>query len=101
MFKVLERIRDRPFMYFGDRNLEALECFLNGYYCAMCEYDSKDDDGVENFTAEFGEYLHRRFQWGMSCGPISVVRKQYENAEEAWAALFVLIGEFRASRVRV
>lgn len=98
MYGILERIDGRAEMYLGERDLFRLELFLEGYYAALRDNGVIPRELETNTDADgtFAAYLHSRFGWSMSSGPMSAIRR--ECGDDAWGRFFLLLKEFRDSR---
>ncbi|RKI03998.1 hypothetical protein D7Y04_03335 [Corallococcus sp. AB038B] len=104
IFKLLDNIRQRPFMYvpgnepLGLVHLQSLEQILWGYSCALHHHGILEP-GLD-FPVKFGAYLSETRGWSASCGPAAAIHKAAGGDSEAWALYWKLIDEFRESLAR-
>lgn len=101
VFELLREIQRRPTMFVGASNadrgqqLKNIELLLNGYALAVKSHDLNQDI---DFPREFGAYLHERFGWSASAGPVAAVRDAAKSDDDAWQSFWVLVEEFRVER---
>jgi hypothetical protein len=102
IFEVLEDIRKRPTMYVGESNSERgkqlcnLDLLLQGYALAIEHHRIVED--IADFPKAFGSYLHERFGWSVSAGPVAAIRDATMTDDEAWTRFWQLVTEFQSSR---
>jgi hypothetical protein len=99
IFDLLEEVQKRPSMYLGSNaqgeQLRNLELLVSGYTLALQRHGIRER--VADFSRDFAKYLHDRFDWGVSCGPVAAVRDASKNEEETWSTFWKLVQEFRTS----
>ncbi|GLY53954.1 hypothetical protein [Lentzea sp. NBRC 102530] len=95
VWDILDQVRSRPSMWIRGRRLRELEMTLQGYGVAL-EVHGIDESFHLTPGGPFGQWLHARFAWGMSCGWAQAIT---ENAgtEDPLDLFFRLVDEYRAS----
>lgn len=99
--QLIDKIRRRPGMYIGSNSLTGLECFLNGYICALYETDSTDEDLLPLPFGLFHEYVACKYGYYESTsGWKNMILDQTGQDERRGLDLFFEIyGEFRTTKI--
>ncbi|WP_439662098.1 hypothetical protein ACSHWB_11935 [Lentzea sp. HUAS TT2] len=94
VWSILDQVRLRPSMWVRGRQLRELETIFLGYGVAL-EVHGINESFHLNPGGPFSEWLHARFDWGMSCGWAQAIT---ENAgtEDPLVLFFRLVDEYRA-----
>ena len=112
---MLQKIRERPGVYLGDKSLERLVQFWNGYVYggAIKAWEmSHDNDFFENFDEAmndcfsskrysdhfmygFDEFVHSHYDCGLtSLNGAGLISKFSDSEADAFDRFFVLLDEF-------
>jgi hypothetical protein len=78
--------------------LRDLEILLMGYGHAI-ERHGIEEPG-RTFLRSFSQFLHERYEWSKSLGPIAAIREHAKDDEQAWQLLWTLIREFRGTMTK-
>jgi hypothetical protein len=96
VFDWFDRIRARPALYLGDRGLGELEVLLCGYYAALYTHGIVEE--APDMRWHFLGWLHRRTAWSCSQGWAQAIGSRHPARDEALAAFFRLVDEYRRLR---
>ena len=91
---ILMEIEKRPILFFKEKDLRLLYCFIDGYL--TCEYDNN-----RNESWIFYESFKKYFQgiYGLSArGWCSILRQESQSEEEAFDKFFELFNAFLKSQ---
>ena len=94
---ILIEIEKRPFLFFKEKDLRLLYCFIDGYL--TCEYDNN-----RNESWIFYESFKKYFQgiYGLSArGWCSILRQESQSEEEAFDKFFELFNAFLNTKENV
>lgn len=95
MSDILAEIKQRPSMYLGRLDLDALHMFLAGYNAALVKHGI---DSGESPPGEFGRFIERRYGWPMDSGPFDAILANSASREEAWERFWRILEEFQKSQ---
>ena len=96
LYELLPKIKERPGMYIGSANLDALHFFLVGYELARNEISVELKDKEIEFYREFQPWLQKRFQVETVNSWAKIIRFYSHDEKEAFNLFFKLLSEFLA-----
>ena len=94
---ILMEIEKRPYLFFEEKDLRLLNCFIDGYM--TCEYDNNQSEAYMFFQS-----FHKYFQgiYGLSTrGWCSILRQESQSEEEAFYKFFELFNAFLNTKENV
>jgi len=96
VYDLIDTIRPRPAMYFGDNKISNLQAFLSGYDFSTYVHNIKDKSVFPPFWY-FNEWAMHKYNWREStAGWKNIILKENENNEEkALNVCFEMIDEFK------
>ena len=89
--ELVERIRERPIIYLGERKLERLQAFLNGYVMREQEINP---DCHNDFLRGFQEYVSAYYRVETTQGWCRIIQFFSASEEEAFQTFFQRYDEF-------
>ena len=95
--KILMEIEKRPFLFFEEKDLRLLNCFIDGYM--TCEYVNNQSEAYMFFQS-FQKYFQGIY--GLSTrGWCSILRQESQSEEEAFYKFFELFNAFLNTKENV
>jgi hypothetical protein len=96
---LLERIRQRPPLFLGERSLSALRQFFSGYYFAYHELGTRAPELIPN---DFHDWVAYRLQFRESTlGYAKMILERTPDEERALKMFFELLDEHGARQAKV
>jgi hypothetical protein len=93
VFDWLDCVRARPSMYLRDGSLRELENLLWGYYTALQIHGIVEE--VPAMNRHFLHWLYHRTGWPCSLGWAYAIGTRHPSPDEALAAFFCFVDEYR------
>ena len=94
---ILMEIEKKPFLFFKEKDLRLLQCFIDGYL--TCEYDNNQNESLMLFQS-FRKYFQGIY--GLSTrGWCSILRQESQSEEEAFDKFFELFNAFLNTKENV
>jgi hypothetical protein len=96
VYELLDAIRPRPALYFGDNKISSLSAFLSGYDFSTSVHNIEDKSVFPPFWY-FHEWAMHKYNWCEStAGWKNIILKENGNNEEkALKVFFEMIDEFK------
>lgn len=91
---ILMEIEKRPFLFFKEKDLRLLHCFIDGYL--TCEYDNNRNESHMLFQS-FRKYFQGIYGLSTRCWS-SILRQESQSEEEAFDKFFELFNAFLKSQ---
>jgi hypothetical protein len=92
-FDLLQRIKQRPGMYWGKCSITRLRAFLDGYETARAELGFPDTEQQQQLDG-FQEWIQERYQITSTHGWDSIILFFSVDEKDALDKLFKLLEEF-------
>lgn len=97
---LIETIRVRPGLYFGQAPLTGLWCMLLGYETAVQEHKVPQSEQLDcHLVGEFDNWLRQKFGMGRAIGWYLFVINDTQSEQEAWDRFLALWDEFQSYRL--
>lgn len=90
IIKLLYDIKDRPGVYIGNKSLERLAMFLNGYISCMVEMTNK----TTYFLIEIQDYVAQHYNIQFEQHWSEIIKLHTQSEEEAYDKFYELLNEF-------
>jgi hypothetical protein len=95
LYDLLQQANLRPSMFVNDWSLDQLETICYGYSAALLVH--RIEEFGTHFNERFRGFLWDHYEWSMSLGWASGIRRQYASNEEAFHRFFELLEEFKTA----
>ncbi|MCI0446992.1 hypothetical protein L0152_27785 [bacterium] len=93
LYELLQKIKERPGLYLGQRSITRLHAFIGGYSLAQHELGVPSLE-TEHILGEFQEWIQHRFEIGSSHSWAQIILFYSEDEQEAFQQFFDLFEEF-------
>ena len=94
---ILMAIEKKPFLFFKEKYLRLLHCFIDGYL--ICEYDNNRNESHMLFQS-FRKYFQGIYGLSTRCWS-SILRQESQSEEEAFDKFFELFNAFLNTKENV
>lgn len=96
IYNLINLIRPKPAMYFGDAKISSMRAFLNGYECASVFHNIEDENIFPPFWY-FNEWAMNTYGWSSSvAGWCNIILEENGHDEQkALQVFFDMIDEFK------
>lgn len=88
----IQRIEEKPGMYFSDDDISVIETMIYGYQQAIIIHGLENDSTT--FNHDFNEYLHCEYKWNTSYGWAKTLIEKYPKGKR-FNAFLKYFKEFR------
>ena len=85
----IEKLRHRPALYIGSKNINLLYAYIGGIECVLSENWTKNIE--KGFSAEFYKWIIKKYPTTLTVNWNTIILKQAGNNEEAAVELFFLL----------
>jgi hypothetical protein len=84
LYKLLDKIRERPSMYLGEKRINSLRTFLDGYTFGLWEYNIHTGGETPPFGL-FHKWIAKKFGWGQTSAGWNTILLNENLGDEAKA----------------
>ncbi|QHT70576.1 hypothetical protein GXP67_29950 [Rhodocytophaga rosea] len=108
IYNLLEKIKERPSMYLGEKRISSLRTFIDGYTFGLWEYNIQTEEETPPFVL-LHKWVAKKFGWGQTSAGWNTIllNENLGDEEKALDQFFEILPEFmnviptRISRVKI
>lgn len=95
-YEMLQKIKERPALFIGEKNLSHLSHFINGYSYRAAE----TDQSFCGCLPGFGEFVHRYYNLSTSMSGEKLIIEREDSEEKAFEKFYELLDNFTERKIK-